>query len=310
MIHMTIYKNPMKIIFIHGMNQQNYNADTLKQFWLDIFKLGISELQLIISTEQLNISLPFYGDLITKHQLSNQFDLEAFLPKSLINFHLHRHTTITSSPTSNFSKVIPVLPYFTPNEDLNFSKRLYLTSQLVKDKALKEFSLILNNFPKLHESLIHKFLIETYLYLANPQFMDEVHQRILTSLVQNETHIIVAHSLGTVIAYKLLQQLQPEYKIQRFITLGSPLAFKVIQDKLTPPIKRPDCLIGDWHNFYSPDDFLTAFPLVNAPFDFQPAILNTSISTFINSPHKITGYLQHPAVIQNILEPILHPNPN
>ena len=45
MIHMTIYKNPMKIIFIHGMNQQNYNADTLKQFWLDIFKLGISELQ-------------------------------------------------------------------------------------------------------------------------------------------------------------------------------------------------------------------------------------------------------------------------
>ncbi|MFW2078078.1 hypothetical protein ACG94X_10180 [Acinetobacter sp. ULE_I010] len=104
---MTIYKNPMKIIFIHGMNQQNYNADTLKQFWLDIFKLGISELQLIISTEQLNISLPFYGDLITKHQLSNQFDLESFLPKSLINFHLHRHTTITSSPTSNFSKVIP-----------------------------------------------------------------------------------------------------------------------------------------------------------------------------------------------------------
>ena len=95
-----------------------------------------------------------------------------------------------------------------------------------------------------------------------------------------------------------------------FVKMKVSVQFKVIQDKLTPPIKRPDCLIGDWHNFYCPDDFLTAFPLVNAPFDFQPAILNTSISTFISSPHKITGYLQHPAVIQNILEPILHPNPN
>ncbi len=104
------------------------------------------------------------------------------------------------------------------------------------------------------------------------------------------------------IAYNLLQQLSPQYKIQRFITLGSPLAFKVIQSKLTQPIQSPACLNGDWHNFYSPDDFLTAFPLVNTPFDFQPAILNTSISTFIHSPHQIAGYLQHPAVIKNIVE--------
>ena len=292
----------MKIIFIHGMNQQNYNADNLKQHWLDIFQQGINELKLSISTTDLDISLPFYGDLITQHQLSNRFDLDAFLPKSWVNFHFHKHSTPVPSTVLNTAQTIPILPYFMPEHELKLSKRLYLASQLFKDKALKEFSVILNNFPKLHESLIHKFLIETYLYLANPQFMDEVHQRILASLDADETYIIVAHSLGTVIAYNLLQQLQSHYKIQRFITLGSPLAFKVIQSKLTQPIHRPQCLNGDWHNFYSPDDFLTAFPLVNAPFDFQPAILNTSISTFIHSPHQIAGYLQHPAVIKNIVE--------
>lgn len=292
----------MKIIFIHGMNQQNYNADNLKQHWLDIFQQGINELKLDILAKELDISLPFYGDLITKHQLSNRFDLDAFLPKSWVNFHLHKHSTTVPSTVLNTAPTIPILPYFMPEHELKLSKRLYLASQLFKDKALKEFSVILNNFPKLHESLIHKFLIETYLYLANPQFMDEVHQRILASLEADETYIIVAHSLGTVIAYNLLQQLQSHYKIQRFITLGSPLAFKVIQSKLTQPIHRPQCLNGDWHNFYSPDDFLTAFPLVNAPFDFQPAILNTSISTFIHSPHQIAGYLQHPAVIKNIVE--------
>ncbi|MFH4157684.1 lipase family protein [Acinetobacter bereziniae] len=292
----------MKIIFIHGMNQQNYNADNLKQHWLDIFQQGINELKLAISTTELDISLPFYGDLITKHQLSNRFDLDAFLPKSWVNFHLHKHSATAPSTVLNTAPTIPILPYFMPEHELKLSKRLYLASQLFKDKALKEFSVILNNFPKLHESLIHKFLIETYLYLANPQFMDEVHQRISASLEADQSHVIVAHSLGTVIAYNLLQQLSPQYKIQRFITLGSPLAFKVIQSKLTPPIQSPTCLNGDWHNFYSPDDFLTAFPLVNAPFDFQPAILNTSISTFIHSPHQIAGYLQHPAVIKNIVE--------
>ncbi|MCM8513160.1 hypothetical protein J0904_13770 [Acinetobacter bereziniae] len=292
----------MKIIFIHGMNQQNYNADNLKQHWLDIFQQGINELKLAISATELDISLPFYGDLITKHQLSNRFDLDAFLPKSWVNFHLHKHSARAPSTVLNTAPTIPILPYFMPEHELKLSKRLYLSSQLFKDKALKEFSVILNNFPKLHESLIHKFLIETYLYLANPQFMDEVHQRILASLEADLSHVIVAHSLGTVIAYNLLQQLSPQYKIQRFITLGSPLAFKVIQSKLTPPIQSPACLNGDWHNFYSPDDFLTAFPLVNTPFDFQPAILNTSISTFIHSPHQIAGYLQHPAVIKNIVE--------
>lgn len=292
----------MKIIFIHGMNQQNYNADNLKQHWLDIFQQGINELKLVISVSDLDISLPFYGDLITKHQLSNRFDLDAFLPKSWVNLHFHKHSASTAPTAPNTMQSIPVLPYFMPEHELKLSKRLYLVSQLFKDKALKEFSVILNNFPKLHESLIHKFLIETYLYLSNPQFMDEVHQRILASLEADQTHLIVAHSLGTVIAYNLLQQLSPRYKIQRFITLGSPLAFKVIQSRLTPPIQSPACLNGDWHNFYSPDDFLTAFPLVNAPFDFQPAILNTSISTFIHSPHQIAGYLQHPAVIKNIVD--------
>ena len=65
----------MKIIFIHGMNQQTYNAETLKEHWLDIFKLGINELHLPVKIENLDIALPFYADLITEHQLSNTFDL-------------------------------------------------------------------------------------------------------------------------------------------------------------------------------------------------------------------------------------------
>lgn len=295
----------MKIIFIHGMNQQNYNAENLKQHWLDIFKQGIHNLELNVAIEQLDISLPFYGDLITKHHLSNRFDLGTFLPKSVLNFHLHKNMKNADFKIHQLEQTIPQLPYFTPNPNLAISTRLYLASQFMKDEVLKEFSLIINQFPELHANLIHKFLIEAYLYLDNSEFMNEVHQRILERLEKGQQYIIVAHSLGTIIAYNLIRQFQSEYTIERFITLGSPMAFNVIQSKLSHPIVRPSSLSGDWHNFYSHDDFLSTLPLINAPFNFHPEIINTSISTFINSPHDIVGYLQHPAVIQNILELII-----
>lgn len=164
--------------------------------------------------------------------------------------------------------------------------------------------MFLNHYPKLHETLMHKFLIGTYLYLSNPDFMHEVHQRIMFHIHPTKDHIIVAHSLGTVIAYNLLHQFT-NFRVHRFITLGSPLAFKVIQEKLNLPISRPPQLHGDWFNFYSPDDFLTTFPLSEAPFNFKPPIINQAITTLIHNPHQITGYLQHPAVIKSIVDALL-----
>ena len=288
----------MKIIFIHGMNQQNHTAQSLQRYWCDIFQQGINAQQIALKSP-LNIQLAFYGDLITTHHLSNHFDLEMLLPKFLLNFHVpyfaKKPSTLSIHPPT-------FIPTFSPQQPVALKTQLYLASEMIKDSALKEFVLLLNHFPQLHESMIHRFLIETYLYLDNADFLQEVHQRVLKCLDEHEPHIIVAHSLGTVIAYNLLQRLDPKYNIQRFITLASPLAFRVIQAKILHPILRPTILQGDWFNFYSQDDFLSAFPLSTAPFNFEPHILNQRIRTFIDHPHNIAGYLQNPAVIQAILQ--------
>ena len=196
------------------------------------------------------------------------------------------------------------LPIFNPDQAASFTQRITTISELTKDHAFRELSLLMNHYPKIHESFIHQFLIETYLYLSDADFMHEVHHRIMRDLHPTKEHIIVAHSLGTVIAYNLLHQFSG-FKVRRFITLGSPLSFKVIQEKLKPPISRPSQLQGDWFNFYSPIDFLTAFPLSEAPFNFHPPIINQSIQTPIKNPHQISGYLEHPAVIQSILDGLI-----
>ena len=292
----------MKIIFIHGMNQQNYTAHSLKEHWLKVFKLGLKQLHCRVNLRDLHIHMPFYGDLMTKYQLSNQLDLNTLLPKSF-KFHLPVHLHQQQSTPKEHTPFVPQLPLSPDQPAENLSERLYLTSQLVKDRVLKEMVILLNSFPKLHESLIQQFLIETYMYLSNPDFMHEVHQRILKQMHDDEDCIVVAHSLGSVIAFHLLSDPAYHFSVQRFVTLASPLSFRVIQSKLPIPIERPKCLNGDWYNFYSKDDFLTAFPLSEAPFDFIPPIINQEIFTFANQPHEIVGYLQHHAVIKAIIEP-------
>lgn len=291
----------MKIIFIHGMNQQNYDEETLKQHWLNLFKTGLSHAEQNIELKSLDIKLPFYGDLLTKHQLNNSLDLNTMLPKSLSHLHFPFHLWHNTSIVQERSPCITPLPCFNPEQSESLTQRLSVITALTKDHAFKELIMFLNHYPKLHETLMHKFLIETYLYLSNSDFMHEVHYRIMSHLHPSKDHIIVAHSLGTVIAYNLLHQFN-HFRVHRFITLGSPLAFKVIQEKLNRPISRPPQLHGDWFNFYSPDDFLTAFPLSEAPFNFEPPIINQAITTLVDKPHQITGYLAHPAVIKSIVD--------
>lgn len=193
------------------------------------------------------------------------------------------------------------MPQLNPDKTLNFDQKLNFITALSKDIALRDFAVLINYFPSLHASFLHKFLLETYLYLANPTFMQEVHRCIHHQLHSSKPQILVAHSLGSVIAYNYLLQ-HPELNIQRFITLGSPLAFRVIQAHLPQPMIRPAAISGDWINFYSHDDFLTAFPLSAASFNFQPAIINQEIRTFVQRPHDIAGYLQHPQVLAAMLE--------
>ncbi|MBJ8501890.1 MULTISPECIES: hypothetical protein [Acinetobacter] len=293
----------MKIIFIHGMNQQNYTAHRLKEHWLKVFKLGLKQMPCRVNIRDLHIHMPFYGDLMTKYQLSNQLDLNTLLPKSFFNNYFPINVHPSNPPPKEHTPFVPLLRPSTDQAEQSFSERLYLTSQLVKDRVLKELVVLLNNFPKLHESLIQQFLIETYMYLSNPEFMQEVHQRILKKMREEEDYIVVGHSLGSVIAFQLLSDPSYQFSVKRFITLASPLAFRVIQSKLPNPISRPPCIHGDWFNFYSQDDFLTAFPLCEAPFNFDPAIINQKIYTFAHQPHEILGYLQHPSVIKAIIEP-------
>jgi len=273
----------MKVIFIHGMNQQHHSAASIRQRWLHILQKGIRKHRhdARFSYLRRHIHIPFYGDLLSHYNVRNILNAGTLMPQQWPSFRFRQpvHPQLPAPvPRPGWRKpVISDIPQLHLNDTMDFKQKFKFITTLSKNVALRDFVLLLNYFPSLHLSLLQKFLIETYLYLDNPAFMKEVHERIARQLNGRKPCIVIAHSLGSVIAYNYLIQ-HPELNVQRFITLGSPLAFQVIQSHLPQPVVRPAAITGDWINFYSTDDFLTAFPLTQPPFQFQPAIINHGIS--------------------------------
>ncbi|NJM70657.1 MAG: hypothetical protein HC862_10735 [Scytonema sp. RU_4_4] len=70
-------------------------------------------------------------------------------------------------------------------------------------------------------------------YLHNQELKQKILQRV-TDKVSQDTQVIVAHSLGSVVAYEALCA-NPQWNVHTLVTLGSPLGIQnLIFNKLTP----------------------------------------------------------------------------
>lgn len=88
---------------------------------------------------------------------------------------------------------------------------------------------------------------------------------LLTALREEKDHdiMVVAHSMGSIIAYDALRDLgqsDPEIKISRFITIGSPLGLPHVKGKIIkeryydPKVRTPSNVTQSWMNFADKKD--------------------------------------------------------
>jgi hypothetical protein len=80
-------------------------------------------------------------------------------------------------------------------------------------------------------------LKQVHFYLSDPDLRARARARV-TDLITPETRVVVAHSLGTVVAYEALCALNTTigHRVRALVTLGSPLGVtNLIFDRLQPP---------------------------------------------------------------------------
>ncbi len=95
----------------------------------------------------------------------------------------------------------------------------------------------------------------------------EIRRRFVEALkagaAHGPPHVVISHSMGTVIAYDCLKRVPDCPPVDALITLGSPLGIDEVQDKLQPGWSRGDGfprakVRGDWVNVFDRLDVVAA----------------------------------------------------
>lgn len=151
----------MKIVFIHGMNKQQYTATSLRQHWLHLFKTGLQknpQQQARFTYLKRHIRIPFYGDLLSRHHFHNVLNASTLMPQQWPHFpFLHPAQLQPASPPDQCTYQICDVPQSNLDDILNFNRKLKFITALSKDIALRDFAVLINYFPSLHASFLHKF---------------------------------------------------------------------------------------------------------------------------------------------------------
>ena len=144
-------------------------------------------------------------------------------------------------------------------------------------------------------SVSHPGIINLAAYLSSPTapLRSAVQDRIAGSIERNRSSVVVAHSMGGVLAYEALWA-HPSLHVKLLVTLGTPLAMKPVLDRLLPEhfegrLLRPPG-VGRWIDITQQDDPSSAFRLskffdgVTELRTSEPFPTRNSLEKYLTSP--------------------------
>ena len=177
------------------------------------------------------------------------------------------------------------------------------------------------NIPSLTELFIHRHLkdleeyySESYTLINNKKRLvrEVIIDRLVEVLQKHKTKkiFLVAHSMGSIIAYDALRYYAPEIKIEVLATIGSPLGQEYVVNKIqtdTNPDHNDKFIVPEnirlhWYNFSDNEDQVAVYHHLNKIYkENVRSIAIKDILVYNNykisetrNPHKSYGYLRTP----------------
>lgn len=151
---------------------------------------------------------------------------------------------------------------------------------------------------------LESFVKDTAAYFFRPSVRAAMRARLRALLPQGEPCVLVAHSLGSVVALELLAEMAREtapVDIGLFVTVGSPLGIREVQDELDCDLAVPPS-IRRWYNYADIVDPVALDKGIATDFHahgriFDELIVNAELQRLQSfNPHSAAGYLSHPKV--------------
>lgn len=283
----------MELVFIHGIHQDGKDPAALKSEWLS----SISESQkgaTDLTLAEEDIAFPFYGDLLGNLTLAATGKSRSF------------ETRTSESGTTDTVIDSEAFKEFWGNTE---KEMLALGASAQRGKGINKssFKIIakgIEAISPLKGRLALKLLKQAYAYIQIPEIQKQVNDKVRPFLETDTPKIIISHSLGTIVAYKILLDLSKQGKLSSvplFITLGSPLSLKIVMKQLKDVTQSmPE--VSKWVNGSDKEDFVALGNNLDGEF-YKMNIDNISnLENGKEDPHSIEKYLSHKKVTDHIFE--------
>ncbi|MGF7141495.1 PGAP1-like alpha/beta domain-containing protein [Roseimarinus sediminis] len=287
------------IIGIHGLGNKPPKY-LLEKWWKDSIKEGFNKNG--FKNELVDFELVYWADILYEKPL-DKWEKDKDSPYFLDEPYKKSPKKIVSGDSSFKQGLID-----------------FISSQLNK--------IFLNADKTLNYSFITDFILEKYFKDLNTYYIEEckdqfdktckakhlIRKRIIEVINKYKGYeiLIIAHSMGSIVAFDVLTFLLPETNIHTLVTIGSPLGLPVVVSKIAAEHKKnpnghkymatPPGVGTNWFNLADISDKVALNYKLNddfspnekevSPFDFL--VVNDYEINKQKNPHKSFGYLRTP----------------
>ena len=212
-----------KLVFVHGRAQQHKDSLALKQEWIDAWRSGLDAAGLEMPVTAADIRFPYYGDALD--QLAggadpataaaviirgNELDAEEKRFANAIALHIQEKFISRDQMAAVAGREVVERG---PLQWEWFQGVLQAVDRYVPGASAASIALATH---------------DVYQYLRNEAVRDILDDGVMQAMQSDVETVVVSHSLGTVMAYRVLRQFGQArgWRVPQFVTLGSPLSVK------------------------------------------------------------------------------------
>jgi hypothetical protein len=286
---------PLRLLLVHGRGQGGQGPAQLQAQWTDVLSRGAQALGRSLPNP-IEVAFPYYGGEL------DRLALEFGLPLTL--------DVQARGGEPN-------------NEFLAFQADI---AQAVRDKAgvtdeevvaeyhgdpqargplnWKWVQAIFRAIDKhgggMSQAALESFTRDVFLYTTRAGVRDVVDDIVKKKLTEEPT-VVIAHSLGSIVAYNVLRSDTRMLRVPLLVTVGSPLGIRAVRDQLVP-LQFPRS-VHAWYNAFDNRDVVALYPLDSTNFPLRlPIVNNGDVRNHTDNRHGIAGYLDDKQVAQRILD--------
>ncbi|GAA1978829.1 hypothetical protein GCM10009718_14410 [Isoptericola halotolerans] len=118
--------------------------------------------------------------------------------------------------------------------------------------------------PGLSGAVVLLLARDVHAYLHVPAVRAAIDEGVAAALPTDEPAVVVAHSLGAVVAYEVLRSADERWQVPLLCTVGSPLALRAVREMLAVPLTWPAA--AGWVDVRDPRDLLALHDLTPTTF--------------------------------------------